>query len=407
MPSGSKTPPPGQVSKHKQGRQQSPVQPQRPGVVQKKANPARQDRRAPVAPPVFRPQPVPRVLQAKTESPHQSVKQAGRAPVAPPVYRPQPVPKVLQPKADSTRNPRAVQTPRSPFGPPVQRPAPNVLQPKSLTFRPPRPASPPALVRPATPLHFRPAGGNEAVIQPLSWLFRAAYDTYEGYQHAVTFAILLFNMNNTANPTATDNGGTLAVELMQIQGTARVFSSNDNDAGNWEIGFVQVVTAVFLAADYENGRRARYAFNVMPIHDGANAGDKPWYQRGAGGVAAAVAGNATQVTFYDRPSHNVPVQVEGDWLESYQRSQSFSQYLVARRAASQDVRILKKVDWDTSITLTFDNTAHPRFNVTAHTANIRIHQAVGAGDRLPAAASNGATANFDMFPLTERVILIN
>jgi len=70
-------------------------------------------RKTPVAPPVYRPQPLPRVLQTKTPSapppyrppakPGGPAKIAGAAqmkphPVAPPVYRPQPIPKVLQTK---------------------------------------------------------------------------------------------------------------------------------------------------------------------------------------------------------------------------------------------------------------------------------------------------------------------
>ncbi|MDQ3742879.1 MAG: hypothetical protein M3444_00565 [Acidobacteriota bacterium] len=47
----------------------------------------------PQPPPVYRPQPTPKVLQPKAAAP-----QAGKTPAAPPVYRPQPVPKVLQAK---------------------------------------------------------------------------------------------------------------------------------------------------------------------------------------------------------------------------------------------------------------------------------------------------------------------
>ena len=53
----------------------------------------------PVAPPVYRPQPVPKVLQRKTspgQNPHPA--QPPHRPVAPPVYRPQPKPAIAQAK---------------------------------------------------------------------------------------------------------------------------------------------------------------------------------------------------------------------------------------------------------------------------------------------------------------------
>jgi hypothetical protein len=65
----------------------------------------------PVAPPVYRPQPVPKVLQAKSSS---KGDQAGRKSVAPPVYRPE-AKKIVQPKAVSPQR-------KSPAGPPVYRP---------------------------------------------------------------------------------------------------------------------------------------------------------------------------------------------------------------------------------------------------------------------------------------------
>jgi hypothetical protein len=85
--------------------------PKRPTVVQP-ATP--NGRKAPVAPPVYRPQPVPKVLQRKTanESKAQTQVTKTREVKAPPVFRPQPAPRVLQPKA------------RKPLG----RPASGVVQ---------------------------------------------------------------------------------------------------------------------------------------------------------------------------------------------------------------------------------------------------------------------------------------
>ena len=59
--------------------------------------------RRPVAPPVYRPQPVPCVLQTKKAIPepaHSRPQTEVRRPVAPPAFRPLPVPKVLQAKTD-------------------------------------------------------------------------------------------------------------------------------------------------------------------------------------------------------------------------------------------------------------------------------------------------------------------
>lgn len=61
--------------------------------------------RSPVAPPVYRPQPVPRVLQTKTAGQQQPVGRQGGNPVAPPTYRPQPK-KIVQPKMGVPASPK-------------------------------------------------------------------------------------------------------------------------------------------------------------------------------------------------------------------------------------------------------------------------------------------------------------
>jgi hypothetical protein len=95
----------------------------------------------PVAPPVYRPQPTPQVLQRKTAQ--GPVSPAGakinpQRPAAPPAYRPQNVPKVLQAKMAAARQP-AKQTGSAPVPPPVYRPqpAPGVLQQKQAGSQPP------------------------------------------------------------------------------------------------------------------------------------------------------------------------------------------------------------------------------------------------------------------------------
>ena len=71
----------------------------KPAVAQLKAPLSLQSTKRPVAPPVYRPQSLPRVLQTKSASTqNRNSAQPATRPVAPPVYRPE-VKKVVQPKA--------------------------------------------------------------------------------------------------------------------------------------------------------------------------------------------------------------------------------------------------------------------------------------------------------------------
>ena len=88
-------------------------------------------KRLPVAPPVYRPQPMPKVLQRKIATAPQSnasVFPQRKPPVAPPVYRPQAPPKVLQAKSNLPQR-------KQPVAPPVYRQpqAAKLLQPKSVS----------------------------------------------------------------------------------------------------------------------------------------------------------------------------------------------------------------------------------------------------------------------------------
>jgi hypothetical protein len=96
-------------------------------VVAKPALTAQSVKR-PVAPPVYRPQATTKTLQPKMAN-----AVSRKPPVAPPVYRPQPVPKVLQTKSSSSPNPYVVQAPRRPIGPLVNRPAAKIIQPKIVS----------------------------------------------------------------------------------------------------------------------------------------------------------------------------------------------------------------------------------------------------------------------------------
>src|SRR5688500_5350248 len=116
----------------KSRRPQSPPASTRKAVV---PPPVQQKRAAPVAPPVYRPQPTPKVLQRKAAVAGGA---EGQAPVAPPVYRPQPAPKVLQPKPAEGQRPLP------------SRPAPhpathNILQAKA-----------------SAPAHARPKSSRDA-----------------------------------------------------------------------------------------------------------------------------------------------------------------------------------------------------------------------------------------------------
>lgn len=93
--------------------------------------------------------------------------QPKRPPSAPPVYRPQPVPKVLQKKTPpgrpvenaQTSAPRPAQTPPRPAAPPVYRPEPkSVAQPKAVAGAHARPAQ--------TTLQMKPGAASAATRPP-------------------------------------------------------------------------------------------------------------------------------------------------------------------------------------------------------------------------------------------------
>lgn len=71
-----------------------------------------------VAPPVYRPQPLPKVLQTKSSSGQRPLGQALRSPIAPPVYRPE-AKKIVQPKTISQQ--RKLPTPAPVYRPEQKR----------------------------------------------------------------------------------------------------------------------------------------------------------------------------------------------------------------------------------------------------------------------------------------------
>lgn len=95
------------------------------------ASPVLQMRRPPVAPPAYRPQPMPTVLQANARPITQPALPAGLIRAAPPAYRPQLTRRALQPKIASGQQALAGQLSRQASAPRVYRPEPRkVLQPK-------------------------------------------------------------------------------------------------------------------------------------------------------------------------------------------------------------------------------------------------------------------------------------
>jgi hypothetical protein len=94
----------------------------------------------PVAPPVYRPQTAPKVLQTKKAAVEG---QARPGPVAPTAYRPQAVPRVLQTKKAAVQHPRAGEScPATVIAPPVNRQPQKMVQPKPARPAPPVKASP-------------------------------------------------------------------------------------------------------------------------------------------------------------------------------------------------------------------------------------------------------------------------
>jgi hypothetical protein len=118
----------------------------------------------PVAPPVYRPQATTQAVQPKMANGAGSRK----APVAPPVYRPQQTPKVLQKKSSPSANPFVRQ---APVGPPVNRPAAaKIIQPKMAA------RTQTSLALPTAPNRVANAGMGFAARLPNRYVIQRAMD---------------------------------------------------------------------------------------------------------------------------------------------------------------------------------------------------------------------------------------
>jgi hypothetical protein len=114
---------------------QVPTSRRKTNIVQLKPNATLPTRRVPQAPPVYRPQPVPRVLQKKMSVPGQTIDRSIRTPLAPPVYCPQTTPRVLQRKIALVERSALVRAPGQPISPPIYRPQPT---PTAVQMKEPR-----------------------------------------------------------------------------------------------------------------------------------------------------------------------------------------------------------------------------------------------------------------------------
>jgi hypothetical protein len=126
----------------------------RTGVLQAKTVAAPRKKQPLPAPPVYRPQPTPKVLQRKVTDAQQCPPRFNHPPAAPAVYRPQPVPKVLQRKAAPVQPQAAGAPKRAHAAPPTcnPRPTPGCVQPKKAEGRQPSATGLPSRF-PALPAH--------------------------------------------------------------------------------------------------------------------------------------------------------------------------------------------------------------------------------------------------------------
>lgn len=146
---------------HAQANRPRFVQPKMPAALPS----AKPSGHAPVAPPIYRPQPTPKVLQPKSASGAQPAGGPPRRPAAPPVYRPE-AKKTVQPKMAA-----AAQTRQTPKAPPVYRLEPKkIVQPKtgvaaqSRTIQAAHPSSRPSAC--AHPAHKHSSAKIETKTKP-------------------------------------------------------------------------------------------------------------------------------------------------------------------------------------------------------------------------------------------------
>ena len=252
----------GHGAKHAHGQQHGNPQMQRPGVMQPKLASAQLIKSSPAAPPAYRPQTIPKVLQCKTApvQPSQAGRPAQRR-AEPPVYRPQPVPKVLQTKVAGGQQPQSTQTPRRPIAPPVYRPEQKrLVQPKmaSASQAPKPPQSPPAYRPQPAPqvLQRKALAGNDGQRSGHRAAFNPAIPA-TGKGHAAL-----------AVPGVRPSGGTVVQRVIgtggsQLHGRSVIDKTND------QVGEITLVVSELL----DNGSEVDPTYRIrFPNGDVADAG---------------------------------------------------------------------------------------------------------------------------------------
>lgn len=173
--------------------------------------------KTPAAPPVYRPQPAPRVLQLKagTSRPaHAPVNAYTPKPLAPPAYRPQARPTAVQGKA-------AVVAP-----PPIPRPAPAPPIPSQSIIPLKRPGNAPTAAHPASPcLPARPAAAWTSTHAPrVQAAVQAKAASGRPVQVAQRYGVLTPERARTVPPP----GG--VVQLARTKSKARITTGTDSKA---------------------------------------------------------------------------------------------------------------------------------------------------------------------------------
>lgn len=210
-------------------------------------------------PPVYRPQPAPKVLQTKAAccQPPRAGAQTPRTPVAPPVYRPEPK-KIVQPKmAAATRTPREA--------PPVYKPqpTPKVLQTKEPAGQRPlvgrrtafgrQPCAVQAKRPPTAPPVYRPNNSLPVQLKPALTAARAGAWPTPGPSQVIQPILKVSTDRFTTGTELRDWNGYRALKRKvkrtyhngdRIMSTLRAWarSRNKHKHGNWD----EAVTAVNL-----------------------------------------------------------------------------------------------------------------------------------------------------------------
>lgn len=259
----------------------------------------------PVAPPVYRPQPLPKVLQTKKAigyNPH--ARQSPRPPVAPPSYRPQPLPRVLQTKKFGTPQ-LMFEARKPPVAPPVYRPQPTpaVLQRKAAVV-PRIPAQPVAKSRSPEPVRRQIDGAPH----------RFSKNVLQQYKEV--------NQRGGGNWYKISDDDTLALPMESNLGSKNLYgdpTSNVVTNANARLAAVQsplrvawVATdtrAISISAKRRRGQNARMQYTdknftrIKPVHNSQGEDAAMMLLKDCGkNTRELIGGGSANAEFYDEPS---------------------------------------------------------------------------------------------------------